>query len=733
MGMAAWWVIGIQLSRPVWAFIQEPVQSPERVRTEIPYRNGKVTLISDFQERISKTQYRASGDVRITYQDIVITCDEAEYDEATGKGAAKGHLHFSQKRQWFACSRAVFSFGDQTGTFYDAEGFTDQEFLIRGRTIIKTGPDTYKVQEGFVTACQETNPKWSFSVSGATVHVDKTTRLHNTLFKVKRIPILYTPYLILPMETKKRSSGLIPPHTGNSSSKGRVFSLGYYQTLGRSADLTTYGDYFSLRGLAIGGIFRARPNPRTRLFLQGYGIDDRQGQGGANLIIDGESTLGHGFRAVAAANITTSFAFRQAFSDSFRLATVPEERSIFFLTQNEDSFSTNIAVLRDEVRFPARSLVIRQSPTIEFLSLGKTLGRTPLIFELRAAADGLSRVDSVLETPTLVQRLDFYPRITVRLPALAGFSLVPSAGIRETYYSAQVAENASLEIKPQSISRQYFDFDLNVRMPTIERSFDNSRLGGFKHVIEPFAIYRLIHGIDNMRAIIRFDEQDAIADTSEFEFGIVNRFFKKRGQAAQAQTYEVLSFALVQKYYFDPTFGGALQPGRSNQFYPLYTTTGFSLTGSERRFPPTNAIVRVTPRPSISFDVRADLDTAVHRLRDASLSANWQLAKLTAGGTYFKTNALEPGTFGSHHVQGQIGYGDPSRGFSAGGALSYDIRNSSFLNSNVRLNYAWDCCGIALQFQQFNLGLRTESRFTFSFSLKGIGNFGNIKRPESLF
>jgi LPS-assembly protein len=252
-------------------------------------------------------------------------------------------------------------------------------------------------------------------------------------------------------------------------------------------------------------------------------------------------------------------------------------------------------------------------------------------------------------------------------------------------------------------------------------------------VIEPFVIYRLIHGIDNMREIIRFDEQDAIADTSEFEFGIVNRFFKKRGQVAEAHTYEVLSFALVQKYYFDPTFGGALQPGQSNQFYPLYTATGFSLTGSERRFPPTNAIVRVTPRPSISFDVRADIDTRIHRLRDASISANWQLEKLAAGGTYFKTNALEPGTFGSHHLQGQIGYGSPSRGFSAGVALSYDIRNSSFLNSNVRLNYAWDCCGIALQFQQFNLGLRTESRFTFSFSLKGIGNFGNIKRPESLF
>ena len=41
-------------------------------------------------------------------------------------------------------------------------------------------------------------------------------------------------------------------------------------------------------------------------------------------------------------------------------------------------------------------------------------------------------------------------------------------------------------------------------------------------------------------------------------------------------------------------------------------------------------------------------------------------------------------------------------------------------------------CGLKKN-QQFDLGLRAESRFSFSFTLKGIGSFGNLKRPESLF
>ena len=59
-----------------------------------------------------------------------------------------GHVRFSQQQQWLTCSRADFNFTSQTGVFYDASGYTDREFFITGRTIIKTGPDTYRVEEG---------------------------------------------------------------------------------------------------------------------------------------------------------------------------------------------------------------------------------------------------------------------------------------------------------------------------------------------------------------------------------------------------------------------------------------------------------------------------------------------------------------------------------------------------------------------------------------------------------
>jgi LPS-assembly protein len=706
----------------------------DRVRTEIPYRDGTAVLLSDLQEKISKTRYRASGHVQVTYRNASLMCDELEYDEETRIVETTGTTHFTQGSQYLTCSRAEYNFASQTGVFYDADGYTDREFLIKGRTVFKTGSDTYKVDEGFITSCMEKRPKWSFETSHAGLHVDRTARMSNVVFRIKGVPVIYLPYVVLPMEKKQRSSGFLPFHTGSSTSKGRIFNQGYFQTLGPSADLTMYGDYFSLRGLGLGGIFRAKPNNTTRLYVQAYGIHDKLGQGGAHLVVDGESILKDDWRVVARANITSNFQFRQAFSDSFRAATVSQEQAVTFLTRNHQGCSTNISFQREEVFFPSRSVVVRKVPSLEYSCLGLPIAQTPLIFYLESSLAGLSRADNNLTTPRIVQRLDIFPRIALRLPSFAGFSLLPSVGIRETYYGAHQSDQDTPQLVTESLHRRYTDFELELRTPTLEKQYSSSVLGDFKHVMEPFAIYRRIHGVDNLNEIIRFDEEDAIADTNEIEYGIINRVFRNRtSSTGREDNYEFISLTLEQKHFFDPTFGGAFQVGKSNTFYPLDSLTGFSATGIERNTSPAAMIFRLNPTPGISHDVRADFDTKFQRFRDASLSTHWQQGKLYVGGTYLKTYALEPGMSDSHHVQGQAAYGQMTAGLSASVTLSYDIQTAKLLNSHSRINYTWNCCGVTLDFQQFDLGQRIESRFSLSFTLKGIGSFGNVERPESLF
>jgi LPS-assembly protein len=709
-------------------------KSERRQRSEFYHPDGTVVLESDVQDQVARNQYHAEGKVVITFQDISISGDVLDYNKETRQGVMTGHVRFSQEQQWMVCSHAEFNLGTHTGTFYDATGYTDREFFVTGKTIVKTGKYTYRVEEGLGTTCRQQNPKWSLSASLINVRAESTARLHNTVFKIKGIPVFYAPFLIFPMEKKTRSSGLVPFHTGSSTSKGRVFREGYYQTLGRSADVFIYGDYFSLRGLAVGGVFKIRPNPDTRFALEAYGINDKLNQGGIQLVVDGESRLGNDWRAVARVNITSNFSFRQAFADSFRAATVSQERANAFLTRNHGSLFTNIGFERQEVLFPSRSLVVRKIPSLEFSSPGTPLGSSPFIFSFRTSLDGVSRADSLMETPRLVQRLDLYPRLTARLPSIGGFSLVPSVGVRETYYGAQLSDSAPSGIVNQSLQRRYADVNIDLQMPVLERDFSGSWLGNFQHAVEPFASFRLIHGISDLDKTIRFDEEDAIADTSEIAYGITNRFFKNRKTGAGThEKYEFMSFGLIQKYYFDPTFGGAFRPGESNAFYPLDTVTGFYQTTTLSNFSPISAIFRLTPRNGIQSDIRADFDPKLQTWRNESFTGTWGQGKWQLSGTYFRIRSVQSGMLTSNHVQGQIGYGSLERGFSSSFTLSYNLRTSQLLNSNTRINYMWDCCGVGLEFNQYDLGLRTESRFSFSFTLKGIGSFGNIKHPESLF
>jgi len=704
-----------------------------RTHTVIPYRDGNVTLEADFQD-LGRIIRRARGNVIIRYKDMVITADEVVYNVETRQGHTAGKTHFSQGKQWFTCSRAEFDFSTQTGTFYEASGYTDEEVLVTGQTILKTGPETYRIRGGSFTTCEEDNPKWLFTASRSDIRLDNTAHLRNTFLKIKGLPVFYTPYTIIPLAKKTRNSGFTTFETGTSTSKGRVFSQGYYQTLGRSADMTIFGDYFSLRGLAMGGKLRARPNPLTSFNFEAYGIRDKLGQGGVRLIVDGETRMGRGWRAVARVNITSSFDFRQAFADSFSNATVPKEHANVFLTQNLRGFSTNISLERKEIAFPVQSLITWKIPSLEIVARETPIGNSPFLLSFQSSIEGITRRDALVDTESLVQRMDIHPRMALRLPSLLGFSITPSFGIRETYYGAQLSEDADRGILNRGLHRRYTDLTIDLNTPVLEKDYAPSWTVPFRHVIEPYATYLRIEGIKNLDNIIRFDENDAIADTNEFEYGIVNRFYTQtRSGSGTSGKREFMTIVLAQKYYFDPSFGGAFRIGDLNSFYPLNTITGFYQTGIERIFSPLSATVRIYPKGRAHYDLRADYDTKLHRWRNTSISAEWQYSTLRMSGTYFRALETEPGMFSASQLQGNIAYGSSKRGFSPSLTISYNFQQSRLLNSRARLGYTWNCCSITTEFRQYALGFRTESQFSFSFWLKGLGSLGNMRGRDSLF
>jgi LPS-assembly protein len=220
------------------------------------------------------------------------------------------------------------------------------------------------------------------------------------------------------------------------------------------------------------------------------------------------------------------------------------------------------------------------------------------------------------------------------------------------------------------------------------------------------------------------DETDLITDTNEVEYGITNRFFTSR---------EVFSWRLSQKYYFDPTFGGAIIPGRRNVFLPVLDITGFAFADGLRRFSPIVSTMRVSTSAATSADIQIDYDTRDRLFRSAGIIGNVSRGHFLGGISYFFTrrSAIQ---IPNNQLRGTIGYGNGEKpGLSAALQFSYDIERSLFQGSVAQVGYNMDCYGLSFEMSQFNIGARVESRFRFAFTLRNLGSIGTLRRQERLF
>jgi LPS-assembly protein len=733
-------------------------------------------------------------DARIgTYR---LQADKVTTYDARNLVVADGNVVFDQgDQQRITGSHAEWNYRTKTGFFVNATGYTNQTndgtrmYFVADR-VERINLTTIVLTNVEITACDEERPKWSFRAHKARIKTGDRARITSPTFRVKGVPVIYMPYASISLKQIDRASGFLTPTFSVSGEKGFRFSDAYYLTMGRSADLTLRGDVFTSRGLGIGGDLRARANSRSFFNMGFYAVKDRilgpkadathPDQGGSSFYIDAVHYFGNGFLAAAAVNVTSSLTFRQIFSDSIQQAISPEERSQVFLNKNYHAYSFNVRMNSQATSLPNSRIRIRELPSVSIdrrPSPFPWLRKIPIYYTLEGSADGVSRKETPtdvglflieagrlpIETPSVVQRLDLHPDVILPL-SFAGWNVTVTAGARATYYSNSIDPTTQL-VSSRDVIRGYGEFELDVRPPALARNYhrsDGSIL--FRHVIEPYVIYRRVSGIDNFNQILRFDYVDAIADTNEIEYGVANRFFTRRStetvgkKAAQearekkslaTQPYEALSITIRGKYFFDPTFGGALIPGRRNQFDPIDTLSAFTYGAVPRRFSPLNIDVRYRPSAALFADFRSDIDTHGGGLRAMAASAGLNRSLIQLYSTFYYTRAVElvpsllqfanpagrePGTLRGSQWSPSIFLGNHERGLFGGASLFFDFQKHPFaagsralISSTVTIGYTWKCCMITAQDFTFNVGLRNENRIVFAFRLNGIGTFGTEK------
>ena len=754
--------------------------TPRKISISAPTAAGddKVDIDADDQQ-VQGDVVVASGNVQVTYADVLIIADRATFNKLTNDLLAEGNVFFEQQGQRLTGERLEFNYKTKRGTIYTPTAFTSRTpdgtvLIVDADRADKTGDDVYRLENVRLTACQERVPKWTFTAKRARIRLDHRAKVYNALLRVKNIPVFYLPYASISISKKDRSSGFLLPSSGSSSIKGRTLHLAYYQTLGRSADMLVRTDVYSQRGIGLGFDFRARTNEKSSISFGSFLVFDRllgqrrrpgcdpnleadgcklPDQGGSSFYADAVQYFKNGFVAVADVNITSSFAFRQVFSDNVATAISPEERSIFYVNKNWRSFSFNSQFGEQSFFISDRIVKVRQFPSFELNQRNTKISESfPAYFSFGAALEGVRRSETSgdtidLKTPSVVQRMDFSPRVTFPLRSFAGFTLTPSVGVRSTFYSDSL-NPLTRQVIGQNLLRNYADLQVDLRPPALAKVFRHRNgTPWFKHIIEPFVEYRRVAGIDEFDRTIRIDERDIIADTNEVTYGVSNRFLVKRKPAdgSAPQPHELLDITITQKYFFDPTFGGALRASIRNQISPINTLSGFSYGGLQRNVSPLNLRARLRPTEAVFADVRLNYDTRYHDLRDFIVGAGYTKKFITLSQSWFYTRRVavdkfredqlrfDPTTFPGNQLDLAAFVGNPARGPYGGFSMVYDLRDRFFDGSprdrrliifNSSAGWAWDCCSFNVQTVTFNAGFRNENRIVFAFTLKGIGTFG---------
>jgi len=771
-----------------------------------------------------------AGDVEIDYRDFVIRADKITYNEATSVVEAEGNLHIEggRNQEDIHASRGSLNTDQQTGHFFDVygsiggrqppaantrepstfnsapasvKGYTNNNpLLFAGKELFKDGPERYRVVDGWMTSCQLPDPDWLLHSSAINV-ADGKAKARNSWFTLLRVPLFFLPYVNHPVNTDSRQTGFLIPTFGTSSTKGRILGEEIYWVISRSADLTFGAEYYSTRGFAPRAEFRYRGRNADFLTVTYRQLLDRglpsgevgvppTNQGGEDITIDGRHDFSPQTRAVGDIEYLSSYVYRQAFAESFTLATSSEVKSDAYLLNEQHGLAKSLYFGRYqsfESNQPGDEIRILHLPSAEFDAVDHSLAATPLLWSFETSVDFLTRSEPPQFHARNVFRADLHPHLAAPF-SLGGWSFRPEIAGRETFYSksGQLTMLATGGLSPNlvgaTLNRSDFEAALEIRPPAVQRDFSSPWLeklfgGDLRHTIEPEIQYRYVTGIHNFNSVLRVDQIDVASNTDELEYGLTQRIFVRHlkphpcgddeGQTADGLcgggTLDWLTWTVAQKYFFNPNFGGALIPGQNNVLATTLDFTGAAFLNGPREYSPVISRLRLRTTTATDIEWDLDYDSKSGRINSSNVFAGRRVGKYYFGVGDFKLQVLQAPTSTANiaaavasansstcsqnplsqraptcnynQLRLLFTYGNPVRkGFSFGSNAGYDFVENALQFGGIESNYNWDCCGISAEYRRYALGsVRNENQYLFSFTLAGVGTAGNLRRAVRIF
>lgn len=443
---------------------------PAHAEDEAPWHIVADTLSYDKTSGITT----AEGDVVVTHMDKTLTSEFLEYDNKGESVFARGNVEMKSRGDSSKADRMLLNLSKDTGVLYNGSVFMEMNHVyIKGDEIRKIDENTYTADKVSITTCDGDNPDWKFTGHDLSMTIEGYGTIYNAAFWTKKIPVLYSPFLVFPVKIK-RQTGLLAPEFGMSDRKGFEYLQPFFWAINESSDATINNRYIEKRGNMTGLEYRYMLSETSKGLLffdylkdseiddgteettEKWGYEDstirdnrnrywfrmKQDQtlpGNAVLKVDVDvvsdqdylrefSDMKNGFDA-SKSNFLSDFGRDiEANDDAVRT------NSLIF-TKNWSTYSLNASTIwYDNVVKRVDHLAdstLQNLPNVEFASSRRQIFSSPLYYDFVTEYDYLFRKDTDDNNRT-GQRADLYPKVILPLRYKNWLSIENTAALRST-------------------------------------------------------------------------------------------------------------------------------------------------------------------------------------------------------------------------------------------------------------------------------------------------------------
>jgi LPS-assembly protein len=642
-------------------------------------------------------RYIADGNVRVTQGAVQLTADHVNLDRRDGLARARGHAILRQGEDVLSADQLDYNLRTQNGIAVPGQIFVKKEnYHIQADRMEKQGENHYELKIWSVTSCdtdEGESPVWR--IRGRTARVDLGQYLvaRDVVLYVKGVPIMYTPYLILPVNTN-RQSGFLIPRFGYNTTDGLRVSEAYYWAISPSQDATISLDYRSSRGTGLGLEYRYKLSRGSEGALRYAFFDDRitHNWETATQYVHTQR-FSENFQARLDVNYVNNIDVFRNLSSTTALRILPSLTSNFIVFRRWDNQELYLLAQYTQNLVDQTDTTLQILPELGYSLHEYRLGQLPLYAELDATAVNFWRKEQDVASGSIrAIRLDAYPRLWISLN-VGGIVLTPRAGYRETWYNRDLDSDA-----PAHRGVEILGLGANTRM---FRTFGPTNSAHWTHAIEPAVVYDYVPFVDQSN-LPHFDDLDQLPEKNSITYSLTNRLGREDQSDSESPSAREWIFWKVTQTYDVHAKRLESDPGPARPFSNLRSE--FVLSPSRYFSLDTDSFYNLYEHNTVTLD------------NDVRLSINRWIT--TAVGQYYSRagaptpigdpiNSLAPANPSFWYSQpsplirflkGETRIDLPGRVILTGRTY-YDVTERIFAEQNYGIQYIGQCWGFAISYQ----------------------------------